>query len=108
MRDLTSSVVPFTPPLGGGDSPGHHNSLNEKLHLRTREEDSQAGVVSQEVVTAVPNLVTPGEDTRNARMQVEGRVQDFGSVNHVLENDEGMPPPDYQQATEPFHTGNVE
>ena len=108
MCDLTSSLVPFTPPPGGSDSPGHRHSSNEKLRLRTREEDVQAGVVSQEVVVPVPNLVTPGEDARNARMQVEGRVQDFGPANHVPGNDEGMLPPDYQQATEPFNTGNIE
>ena len=64
--------------------------------------------MSQQVVTVVPNVVTPGEDTPNARMQVEGRVQDFGPISHIPETDEGILPPDYQQATEPFHTGDIE
>ena len=103
-RYLTSSVVPFTPAPGGGGP----NPSNEKLRLRTREEDPQAGVVSQQVGAVAPNVITPGEDTPNARMQVEGRVQDFGPISHVPGNDESILPPDYQQATEPFHPGNVE
>ena len=103
-RYLTSSVVPFTlAPGGGGPNPS-----NQKLRLRTRQEDTQAGVVSQEVVTVVPNVVTPGEDARSARMQVEGGVRGFGPVGHVPENGGVILPPDYQQATEPFHAGKVE
>ena len=107
-RYLASSVVPITPPPRGSDSPERRNPSSEKLRLRTREEDTQTGVVLRGVVAVVPNVVTPEEDTRNARMQVEGRVQDFGPISYVLENDEGILPPDYQQATEPFHTGDVE
>ena len=96
---LASSIVPFAPAVGGSHSPDCPNSSNEKLR--------SAGVVSQEAVVPVPNLITPEEDIQNARMQVEGRVQDFGPIDHVSENQGGVLPPDYQQATEPFHTGHV-
>ena len=101
MRYLTPSVVPFTPPQRPDPS-------NEKSRPRTREEDPQAGASSQQAATVIPNVVTPGEDTRNARIQVEGRAQDFGPVNYIPDSDEGILPPDYQQATQPFHVGNVE
>ena len=101
MRHLTPSVVPFTPPQRPDPSKGESRP-------RTMEEDPQAGVVSQQVATAIPNVITPWEDTRNARIQVEGRAQDFGPIDYIPDSDEGILPPDYEQATQPFHVGHVE
>ena len=68
-----------------------------------REQELRAGVVSQQPVS--PNTVVSGEDIRNSRIQVQGRVQDFGPVTYTSGNDEGLLPPDYRQATEPFRIG---
>ena len=46
----------------------------------------------------------PPEDTRNTSMRIRGLEPITGCVS---ENDEGPPPPDYQQVTEAFRAGNV-
>lgn len=79
------------------------DAAGEKMRLAMREQDTQAGVVSQQVVPL--NVATSEEDIRNSRMQVEGRVQDFGPVTYASGNNEGQLPPDYRQATEPFRAG---
>ena len=79
------------------------DAAGEKMRLAMREQDTQAGVVSQQVVPL--NVATSEEDIRNSRMQVEGRVQDLGPVTYASGNNEGLLPPDYRQATEPFRAG---
>ena len=108
-RYLASSVAAPSPRRGGDNSPERPNHLNRKMRPWMRERDTQGGAVLQQVVTAVPNVVTPEEDTRNARMQLEGRVQDSGSLSYVSENSGGTLPPDYQQATrfEPLRAGDA-
>ena len=109
-RHLTPSVTPPSPRPGGNDSPERSNPLNREMHPWMRERAPQAGAVSQQVVTAVPNVVTPPEeDTRNAGAQVEGRSQDFESLSYVSESGGGTLPPDYQQATriETLRAGNA-
>ena len=87
------------PVVGSWSSP---DAVGEKRRLAMREQDPQAGGVSQRAV--LPNAATSEEDIRNARTRVEGRAEDFGPVAYVSGNNEGLLPPDYRQATEPFRT----
>ena len=86
-----------------GGSWSSFDTAGEKRHLNMREQDPQVGAVSQQAV--FPNVAASEDDIRSSRMKVEGRVQDFGPVAYVSGNNGGLLPPDYRQATEPFHTG---
>ena len=85
-----------------GRSWSSFDTAGEKRRLAMREQDPQKGELSQQAV--LPNVAT-SEGIRNSRMKVEGRVQDFGPVAYVSGNNEGLLPPDYRQATEPFRPG---
>ena len=80
---------------------------NRKVRPWMRERDPQVGVVSQQVAVPVPvsapDVVAPVEGSGNARVRDLGPIR----VGYGAENEEGPPPPDYQQATGAFRTGNV-
>jgi len=92
-----------TPVVGSWSS---SDASGEKRRLVMREQELQAGVVSRQEVLPNTSTSTSEEDIRNSRMRVDGRVQDFGPVTYVGGGSEpSLLPPDYRQATEPFHRG---
>ena len=69
------------------------DAVDEKRRLEARERE-------RVLRAGLPGADMSEEDLGSARMQVDGRAQDFGPVSLVPGDEEGMLPPDYRQATE--------